>query len=81
MLEFHPDRDHAICNIQNHFILVLKLTQLRKLSNKDSLGTGVLKSSYVAERSMNNAWNPSIQNTPFMLNYGGNPDTPIIVFL
>jgi hypothetical protein len=35
----------------------------------------------VAEFSMNNAWNTSIQNTPFMLNYGQNPDTPIIASL
>jgi hypothetical protein len=32
----------------------------------------------VVEFAMNNAWNTSIQNTPFMLNYGQNPDTPII---
>jgi hypothetical protein len=30
----------------------------------------------VAEFAMNNAWNQSIQNTPFMLNYGQHPDTP-----
>ena len=35
----------------------------------------------VAEFAMNNAWNESIQNTPFMLNYGQNPDTPTIAFL
>jgi hypothetical protein len=30
---------------------------------------------------MNNAWNTTIQNTPFMLNYGQNPDTPVIAAL
>jgi hypothetical protein len=35
----------------------------------------------VAEFAMNNAWNKSIQNTPFMLNYGQNPDTPTVAFL
>ena len=35
----------------------------------------------VAEFAMNNAWNSSIQNTPFMLNYGQNPDDPTIHFL
>jgi hypothetical protein len=32
----------------------------------------------VVEFAMNNAWNTSIQNTPFMLNYGKIPDTPVI---
>jgi hypothetical protein len=45
MHEFHADRDHAMCNIQNRSILAVQLTQLRKLSNKDFQGTGVLKSS------------------------------------
>ena len=31
----------------------------------------------VAEFAMNNAWNDSIQNTPFMLNYGQHPRDPI----
>ena len=35
----------------------------------------------VVEFAINNAWNESIQNTPFMLNYGQNPDTPTIAFL
>jgi hypothetical protein len=30
---------------------------------------------------MNNAWNKSIQNTPFMLNYEQNHDTPTVAFL
>jgi Reverse transcriptase (RNA-dependent DNA polymerase)/RNase H-like domain found in reverse transcriptase/Integrase zinc binding domain/Chromo (CHRromatin Organisation MOdifier) domain/Retroviral aspartyl protease len=34
-----------------------------------------------AEFAMNNAWNSSIRNTPFMLNYGQNPDTPTTLFL
>jgi hypothetical protein len=32
----------------------------------------------VVEFAMNNVWDTSIQNTPFMLNYGQNPDTPFI---
>ena len=39
------------------------------------------RSLAVAEFAMNNAWNSSIQNTPFMLNYGQNPDDPTIHFL
>jgi hypothetical protein len=35
----------------------------------------------VAEFAMNNAWNQSIQNTPFMLNFGQHPDTPEVVAL
>jgi hypothetical protein len=35
----------------------------------------------VAEFAMNNAWNTTIQNTPFMLNFGQNPDTPVIASL
>jgi hypothetical protein len=35
----------------------------------------------VAEFAMNNAWNKSIQNTPFMLNYGQNPNMPTVAFL
>jgi hypothetical protein len=35
MHEFHADRDHAMCNIQNRSIPELQLTQLRKLSNKN----------------------------------------------
>ena len=35
----------------------------------------------VAEFAMNNSWNASIQNTPFMLNYGQNPDDPTVAFL
>ena len=35
----------------------------------------------VAEFAMNNAWNTSVGNTPFMLNYGQHPDTPTIAFL
>jgi hypothetical protein len=45
MHEFHADRDHAMCNIQNRSIPVVQLTQIRKLSNKILKGTGVLKSS------------------------------------
>jgi hypothetical protein len=30
----------------------------------------------VAEFAMNNSWNQSIPNTPFMLNFGQHPDTP-----
>jgi hypothetical protein len=45
MHEFHEDRDHAMCNIQNRSIPAVQLTQLRKLSNKDFQDTGVLKSS------------------------------------
>lgn len=35
----------------------------------------------VAEFAMNNAYNESIQTTPFMLNYGQTPDTPVIAAL
>jgi hypothetical protein len=35
----------------------------------------------VVEFAMNNSWNASIQNTPFMLNYGQNPDDPTIAWL
>jgi hypothetical protein len=45
MHEFHADRDHAMCNIQNRSIPAVQLTQLRKLSNKNFQSTGVLKSS------------------------------------
>ena len=31
-----------------------------------------------AEFAMNSAWNESIRNTPFMLNFGQTPDTPIV---
>jgi hypothetical protein len=30
---------------------------------------------------MNNAYNESIKSTPFMLKYGQNPDTPIVLYL
>jgi hypothetical protein len=43
MHEFHADRDHAMCNIQNRSIPAVHLTQLQKLSNKNFQGTGVLK--------------------------------------
>jgi hypothetical protein len=42
MHEFHADRDHAMCNIQNRSIPAVQLTQLRKLVFQV---TGVLKSS------------------------------------
>jgi hypothetical protein len=45
MDEFHGDRDHAMCNFQIRSIPAVQLTQLRKLSNKNFQGTGVLKSS------------------------------------
>ena len=32
-----------------------------------------------AEFAMNNAWNSSVRNTPFMLNYGQHPDTPATI--
>lgn len=32
----------------------------------------------IAEFAMNNAWNASVRNTPFMLNYGQHPNTPAI---
>lgn len=32
----------------------------------------------IAEFAMNNAWNSSVRNTPFMLNYGQHPNTPAI---
>jgi RNase H-like domain found in reverse transcriptase/Reverse transcriptase (RNA-dependent DNA polymerase)/Integrase zinc binding domain len=35
----------------------------------------------VAEFAMNNAYNESIKTTPFMLNYGQSPDTPVIAAL
>ena len=35
----------------------------------------------VAEFAMNNAHNSTIQTTPFMLNYGQHPDTPVALFL
>jgi hypothetical protein len=34
-MELHADRDHAMCNIQNHSIPVVQLTQLRKPANKN----------------------------------------------
>jgi hypothetical protein len=34
----------------------------------------------MAEFAMNNAYNSSIKTTPFMLNYGQNPDTPAVLF-
>jgi hypothetical protein len=45
MHEFHADRDHAMCNIQNRSIPAVQLTRLRKLSNQIFQVTGVLKSS------------------------------------
>ena len=33
----------------------------------------------IVESAMNNAWNSSIQNTPFMLNYGQTPDDPLVL--
>ena len=33
------------------------------------------------EFAMNSSWNSSIQTTPFMLNYGQNPDDPTIAHL
>jgi hypothetical protein len=45
MHEFHADRDHAMCNIQNRSIPAVQLTQLRKLSNTNFQGTDVLKNS------------------------------------
>lgn len=35
----------------------------------------------VAEFAMNSAYNTTIKNTPFMLNYGQNPDTPITLYM
>jgi hypothetical protein len=35
----------------------------------------------VVEFAMNNSWNASFQNTPFMLNYGQNPDDRTIAWL
>jgi hypothetical protein len=35
MHEFHADRDHAMCNIQNRSFPVVQLTQLRKLSKNN----------------------------------------------
>jgi hypothetical protein len=35
----------------------------------------------VAEFAMNNAWSQSTQTTPFMLNYGQHPDTPVTLQL
>jgi hypothetical protein len=35
MHEFHADRDHAMCIIQNRSIPAVQLTQLRKLSNEN----------------------------------------------
>jgi hypothetical protein len=34
-----------------------------------------------AEFAMNNAYNSSIKNTPFLLNYGQNPNTPAVLFV
>jgi hypothetical protein len=44
MHEFHADRNHAMCNIQNLTIPVVQLTQLQKTPTKIVWGTGVLKS-------------------------------------
>jgi transposase InsO family protein len=35
----------------------------------------------MAEFAMNDAWNNSVRNTPFMLNYGQHPNTPMIAEL
>jgi hypothetical protein len=43
MHEFHADRDHAMCNIQNRSIPVVQLTQLRKVSNKTFRALGFSK--------------------------------------
>jgi hypothetical protein len=44
MHEFHAQRDHPMCNIRNRSIPVgPQLTQLRKLSNENFQGTGVIK--------------------------------------
>jgi hypothetical protein len=45
MHEFHADRDHAMCNIQTRSIPAVQLIQLRKLSNKNFQGTGILQST------------------------------------
>jgi hypothetical protein len=34
-----------------------------------------------AEFAINKSWHDSIQNTPFMMNYGQNPGTPVIKLL
>jgi hypothetical protein len=52
MHEFHADRDHAMCNIQNRSIPAVQLTQLRNLSNKNFQGTGVLKNSVMPSASV-----------------------------
>jgi hypothetical protein len=39
------------------------------------------KNLHVVEFTKNNSWHASIQNTPFMLNYGQNPDDPTIAWL
>ena len=36
---------------------------------------------FAMNNSWNSSWNSSIQNTPFMLNYGQNPDDPTIAWL
>jgi hypothetical protein len=35
----------------------------------------------MAEFAMNNAYNSSIKTTPFLLNYGQNPNTPAVLFV
>jgi hypothetical protein len=42
--DFHVDRDHVICIIQNHTIPVVQLTQLQKRCTQTFKGTGVLRS-------------------------------------
>jgi hypothetical protein len=54
-LKFHADRDHAMCNIQNHFIPVVQLTRLRTLSNTIFWGT-------VLSQNLTGMPSPSVQS-------------------
>jgi hypothetical protein len=38
MDEWHEDKDHAMCNLQNRTIPVVQLTQLQNLSPREFLG-------------------------------------------
>jgi hypothetical protein len=44
--DFHADREHAMCNIQNRPILVVQLAQVQKLSTKDFDGTTPRRGSF-----------------------------------
>ena len=70
----HPQTDGQTENLNS--VLVNSLRYFVELSQTD---WDTLIS--VAEFVTNNAWTQSIQNTPFVLNDGLNPDFPMLAFL